>query len=105
MAYLRDGDVDGRVIDPVCGMPASPGTPHTAVDGDDVVQFCSLACLVRWRSGRRGRTPRCSAAALPDGLTDRHRIMAAPSTPAYSSSPLSLDKPTTPARDLRSKRC
>ena len=57
MAYLRGDDIEGLAIDPVCGMPVPPGTPHTAVDGDDVLQFCSLACLVRWRSNRRRRTP------------------------------------------------
>lgn len=53
MAYLRQGDVSGAAIDPVCGMPVPPGTPHTAHDGDADVSFCSLPCLVRWRSDRR----------------------------------------------------
>jgi len=57
MAYLRDGDLEGLTIDPVCGMPVPPGTPHTALDGDEVLRFCSLACLVRWRSNRRRRPP------------------------------------------------
>ena len=57
MGYLRQGDVSGPAIDPVCGMPVPPGTPHTARDDDAEIRFCSLPCLVRWRSERR-RAPR-----------------------------------------------
>ena len=55
MGYLRQGDVSGPAIDPVCGMPVPPGTPHTARDDDTEIRFCSLPCLVRWRSDRHRR--------------------------------------------------
>lgn len=59
MSYLRQGFVSGSAIDPVCGMPVPPGSPHTARDGDAEVSFCSLPCLVRWKSDRRRpRAPR-----------------------------------------------
>lgn len=55
MAYLHDGsDPSGR-IDPVCGMPVPADSPHVAYDGDREVAFCSLPCLVRWRSEHRAR--------------------------------------------------
>ena len=57
MGYLREGADDGAAIDPVCGMPVPPGTPHTARADDTEIRFCSLPCLVRWRSDRR-RAPR-----------------------------------------------
>ncbi|MBI2708600.1 MAG: hypothetical protein HYX34_02770 [Actinobacteria bacterium] len=53
MRYLHDGgDPPGRT-DPVCGMPVSANSPYVVpdVDGEDVA-FCSVTCLVRWRSGR-----------------------------------------------------
>lgn len=56
MDYLRQGRVTGPAVDPVCGMPVPHGAPHTARDGETEVRFCSLPCLVRWRSNqRRGR--------------------------------------------------
>ena len=58
MAYLHDGTTIALPTDPVCGMPVPPGTPHTARDGDGQVRFCSLPCLVRWRSDQRGGRPR-----------------------------------------------
>lgn len=75
MAYLHDGsDPPGR-IDPVCGMPVPANTPHVAQDDDGrEVAFCSLPCLVRWRSEHRGgrrrsrppRPPRSSPRATYD---------------------------------------
>ena len=74
MSYLHDGsDPVGR-IDPVCGMPVPADTPHVALDDDGrEVAFCSLPCLVRWRSGHRGgarrseppRTTRPSPSSMP----------------------------------------
>ena len=55
MAYLRDGDVSGLPVDPVCGMPVAAASPHTARDGDTEITFCSLPCLVHWRWERRRR--------------------------------------------------
>jgi YHS domain-containing protein len=53
MAYLHNGtDPTGR-LDPVCGMPVPANSPHVADDGDREIAFCSLPCLVRWRTGHR----------------------------------------------------
>jgi YHS domain-containing protein len=59
MSYLHEGsDPPGR-IDPVCGMPVPAGSPHIAQDeGEGEVVFCSLPCLVRWRSEHRGGSRR-----------------------------------------------
>lgn len=45
MRYLfGDRHPDERLVDPVCGMPVDPSTPHvTEVDGV-VVRFCSRRC-------------------------------------------------------------
>ena len=59
MAYLREGGVTGSTVDPVCGMPVGSGSPHTALDGDLDVSFCSLPCLVRWTTDRRRRRGSC----------------------------------------------
>lgn len=55
MAYLLHDDVSGPAVDPVCGMPVPSGAPHTVLDGEAEVRFCSLPCLVRWTSDRRRR--------------------------------------------------
>lgn len=59
MSYLHEGrDPLGR-IDPVCGMPVPAGSPHVAQDDDlGEIAFCSLPCLVRWRSEHRGGSRR-----------------------------------------------
>jgi YHS domain-containing protein len=74
MAYLHDGSEPPGRIDPVCGMPVPADTPHVApdVDGREVA-FCSLPCLVRWRSARRGgrgrsRPPRTIRSSPPSTL-------------------------------------
>ena len=43
-----------QAVDPVCGMPIPPDSPHVVHDGDVDVRFCSLPCLVRWRAASRG---------------------------------------------------
>lgn len=54
MSYLHDGrEPEGR-LDPVCGMPVPPDSPHTAEQDGVEVAFCSLPCLVRWRAAHRG---------------------------------------------------
>lgn len=54
MAYLRDGTEPSGRRDPVCGMPVPANSPHVAADDDgQEVAFCSLPCLVRWRSDHR----------------------------------------------------
>ena len=54
MSYLREGHNGDLPIDPVCGMPVPPDTAHVAADHDGAsFSFCSLPCLVRWRSERR----------------------------------------------------
>ena len=59
MRYLRQDAVSSSAVDPVCGMPVPPETPHSALDGDTEIRFCSLPCLVRWKSDRRrGRAQR-----------------------------------------------
>ena len=52
MAYLQSAADAGALIDPVCGMPVPADAPHVAGDGGTKVRFCSLPCLVRWRSSR-----------------------------------------------------
>lgn len=53
MAYLHDGSEPQGRCDPVCGMPVPADSPHVAeADGPKVV-FCSLPCLVLWRSQHR----------------------------------------------------
>lgn len=53
MAYLRDGNEPPGRQDPVCGMPVPVDNPHTAVEEGREIAFCSLQCLVRWRTERR----------------------------------------------------
>ena len=53
MAYLRDGTEPPGRQDPVCGMPVPVDSPHIAVDDGRTLAFCSLQCLVRWRTERR----------------------------------------------------
>ncbi len=56
MGYLRDtGEPSGR-RDPVCGMPVPADSPHIVDHDGREVAFCSLRCLVRWRSDHRGPT-------------------------------------------------
>jgi hypothetical protein len=55
MAYLHNGTDPAGRLDPVCGMPVPADSPHVANDGDSEVAFCSLPCLVRWRSDHRAR--------------------------------------------------
>jgi len=55
MRDLADGPsaAGQQPIDPVCGMPVPPDSPHVAHDGDLDVRFCSLPCLVRWNASTR----------------------------------------------------
>lgn len=53
MAYLHNGTEPPGRHDPVCGMPVPADSPHVANDGGREVAFCSLPCLVRWRSEHR----------------------------------------------------
>ncbi len=53
MAYLHDGTEPSGPRDPVCGMPVPANSPHVADDDGQEVAFCSLPCLVRWRSEHR----------------------------------------------------
>ena len=55
MAYLFGLETTVQFVDPVCGMPVPEDSPHVVHDGDRDVRFCSLPCLVRWRSGAAGR--------------------------------------------------
>jgi YHS domain-containing protein len=55
MGYLHHTSEPSGRRDPVCGMPVPADSPHIVVhDGQEVV-FCSLRCLVRWRSEHRAR--------------------------------------------------
>ena len=57
MSYLHNASESpaGR-IDPVCGMPVPDDSPHVAADDDGhEIAFCSLPCLVRWRTEHRRR--------------------------------------------------
>lgn len=74
MGYLhRTSEPTGR-CDPVCGMRVPADSPHIVVqDGREVV-FCSLRCLVRWRSEHRARhetTRSGSSAKEPSGSVVR----------------------------------
>lgn len=53
MSYLLDGSEPAGLRDPVCGMPVAPDAPLIDEGGSVAVRFCSLPCLVRWRSQRR----------------------------------------------------
>ena len=53
MAYLYDDSEPAWLRDPVCGMPVAPGTPLFVEEDAVVTRFCSLPCLVRWRSTNR----------------------------------------------------
>lgn len=55
MAYLHEGTEPPGRIDPVCGMPVPPDSPHVAEHDGQEIAFCSLPCLVRWRAGHRAR--------------------------------------------------
>ena len=56
MAYLRDGsEPPPGQLDPVCGMPVPPDSPHVAEHDGREIGFCSLSCLVLWRTQHRGR--------------------------------------------------
>lgn len=58
MAYLHDGTEPPGPVDPVCGMPVASDSPHIADHDGEEIAFCSVSCLVRWRAGQRGRSPR-----------------------------------------------
>lgn len=54
MAYLTaTGTPVSRDIDPVCGMPVDVEAKHVVEHGGDTIHFCSLPCLVLWRSNHR----------------------------------------------------
>lgn len=54
MSYLHRGTAPSGLVDPLCGMPVAPDTPHRATDDDgQEVSFCSMPCLVRWLNARR----------------------------------------------------
>jgi len=54
MSYLHRGTAPLGLIDPLCGMPVAPDTPHRTTDDDgQEVSFCSMPCLVRWRHAHR----------------------------------------------------
>lgn len=55
MAYLHNGTDPAGRIDPICGMPVPADSPHVADADGRAVAFCSLPCLVRWRSQHRAR--------------------------------------------------
>lgn len=55
MAYLHDGSEPLGRVDPVCGMPVAPDTPHVVEEEGREVAFCSLPCLVHWRTSHRRR--------------------------------------------------
>ena len=57
--YRLRREAAGGVVDPVCGMVVPPGSGHE-VDGDlGVARFCSVQCLMTWRSagGRPAGNP------------------------------------------------
>lgn len=50
MTYLAEaGQLDGGSIDPICGMPVT-ASQYTATGPAGQLSFCSLGCLVRWKS-------------------------------------------------------
>lgn len=59
MAYLFDDHPlqasREQVLDPVCGMPVDPATPHRRERADGTpVLLCSLQCAMRFDAGNRG---------------------------------------------------
>ena len=71
MAYLSRGNAPSGERDPVCGMPVPSDTPHVADDGGRQMRFCSLPCLVLWRTQHRP-----PLALRPAG--DRHDMSGEP---------------------------
>lgn len=55
LRYLLDGSAPrAEFIDPVCGMPVDPDTPHTGRDASGaLVRFCSPYCGAAYRGRRR----------------------------------------------------
>ena len=49
-AHARDhgAGVDGVVVDPVCGMSVSPGSPHVATHADKEYRLCSAGCRTKF---------------------------------------------------------
>ncbi len=55
LSYLFEGTSPPGPVDPVCGMPVEPGSPHTATDATGAtVHFCSAWCRATFRTGIRG---------------------------------------------------
>jgi YHS domain-containing protein len=64
MDYLHDTSEPTGRRDPVCGMPVPAYSPHLVDHDGRELGFCSLRCLVRWRSEHR-------APNAPDAITIR----------------------------------
>lgn len=53
MRYLATPDMQDDSIDPVCGMPVDGTTAHVVEHDGVMLRFCSLPCVVLWRSTHR----------------------------------------------------
>jgi YHS domain-containing protein len=53
MGFLTGADGVDAGIDPVCGMPVDDATAHVVEHDGITVRFCSLPCVVLWRSSHR----------------------------------------------------
>lgn len=52
LSYLFENTAPPGLVDPVCGMPVEPGSPHTAIDATGAtVHFCSAWCRAAFRTG------------------------------------------------------